>query len=52
MKFTNNMFFFSYMYACVNVILHFALGLVTMINYKKYTHVQIVQFFNLCALYT
>jgi len=44
--------FLFYIYVCVNVVVHFALVLVTMINYKKYTYVQIVQFFHFYALHT
>jgi len=51
MKFTNNMIF-SYMYMCVDVVVHFVMGLVIMIHHKKYTRLQIVQFFHLCALHT
>jgi uncharacterized membrane protein YeiH len=29
--------FFSYMHMCVDVIVHFVMGLVTMIHHKKYT---------------
>jgi fluoride ion exporter CrcB/FEX len=52
MKSTNNMVFFPYMYVCVNVVMHFVMGLVTMIHHKKYTCLQIVQFFHVCALHT
>jgi hypothetical protein len=44
--------FFSYMYMCVDVVVHFIMDLVTMIHHKKYTRLQTVQFFHLCALYT
>jgi hypothetical protein len=36
--------FFSYMYMCVNVVVHFVMGLVTMIHHKKYTCLQTFQF--------
>ncbi len=44
--------FFFYMYVCVGVVVHFVMGLVTMIHHKKYTCLQIVQFLHLCALHT
>jgi len=50
MKFTNNVVFF-YMYMCVNVV-HFVMGLVTMIHHKKYTCLQTFQFFHFCAFHT
>jgi hypothetical protein len=41
--------FFSYM----NVdVVHFAMDLVIMIHYKKYTCLQPIQLFHLCVLYT
>ncbi len=40
------------MYTCVDVVVHFAMDLVTMIHHKKYTCLQNVQFFHLCALIT
>jgi len=43
--------FFSYMYVCVNVFVHFVMGLVIMIHRKKYTCLQIIQFFHWCALH-
>jgi cell division protein FtsN len=52
MKSTNNMVFFSYMYVYVGVVVHFVMGLVTMIHHKKYTCLQTIQFFHLCALHT
>ncbi len=44
--------FFSYMYMCVDVVVHFVMGLVIMIHLKKYTCLQIFQFFHLCAYHT
>jgi hypothetical protein len=49
MKSTNNFFIFIYMYTCVDVVVHFVMDLVTMIHHKKYTCLQNVQFFHLCA---
>jgi hypothetical protein len=46
---STNMVFFSYMYVCVNVVVHFVMSLVTMIHHKKYTCLQTFQFFPLCA---
>ncbi len=43
---------FSYMYVCVDIVVHFIIGLVTMIHYKKYTCLQMVQFHHLCAFHT
>jgi hypothetical protein len=43
--------FFSYMYVCVDVVVHFVMGLVTMIHHKKYTCLQTIQFIHLCALH-
>jgi hypothetical protein len=37
--------FFSYMNACVDVIRHFVMNLVTLIHHKKCTYLSIVQFF-------
>jgi hypothetical protein len=51
MKFTNNIFF-SYIYVCVDIVVHFVMGLVTMIHHKKYTCVPIIQFLHLCAFHT
>jgi hypothetical protein len=43
---------FFYMYMCVNVVVHFVRSLVTMIHHKKYTCLQIIQFFSfVCTLY-
>jgi hypothetical protein len=44
--------FIFYMYMCVNVVVHFVMGLVIMIHHKTYTCLQIIQFFHLCALHT
>jgi len=44
--------FFSYMYTCVDVVMHFAMDLVTMIHHKKYTCLQTIQFLHLCAFHT
>jgi hypothetical protein len=44
--------FFSYMYTCVDVVVHFAMDLVTMIYHKKCTCLQTIQFFHLCAFHT
>jgi hypothetical protein len=44
--------FVSYMHMCVDVIVHFAMGLVTSIHHKKYTCLQTIQFFHLRALPT
>jgi hypothetical protein len=44
--------FFSYMYMCVIIIVHFVMGLVIMIHHKKKTCLQTVQFFHLCAFHT
>jgi predicted neutral ceramidase superfamily lipid hydrolase len=42
---------FFYMCVCVNVVVHFVMGLVTMIHHKKYTCLQIIQFFSfMCTL--
>jgi hypothetical protein len=30
--------FFSYTYVCVDVVVHFKMGLVIMIRHKKYTY--------------
>jgi len=35
MKFTNNVVLFSFMYVCVDVVVHFAMGLVKMAHHKK-----------------
>jgi hypothetical protein len=43
--------FFSYMNACVDVIGHFVLNLVTLIHDKKCTYLSIVQFFHLCSFH-
>ncbi len=43
---------FFYMYMCVNVVVHFVMGLVTMIHHKKYAYLQTFQFFHLCAFHT
>jgi hypothetical protein len=51
MKFTNNMVF-SYMYVCVDIVVHFEIGLVTIIHHKKYICLQTFQFFHLCAFHT
>jgi hypothetical protein len=52
MKPTNNIVFFFYMYVCVDVIVHFVMGLVTMIHHEKYTCVPTIQFIHLCAFHT
>jgi hypothetical protein len=52
MKSTNNINFIFNMYTCVDVAVHFAMDLVTMIHHKKYTCLQNVQFFHLCAFIT
>jgi hypothetical protein len=44
--------FFSYMYMCIDVVVHFIMGLVIMIHHIKYTYLQIIQFFHLCTLHT
>jgi hypothetical protein len=44
--------FFFYMYVCVDVIVHFVMGLVTMIHHEKYTCVPTIQFIHLCAFHT
>ncbi len=44
--------FFSYMYVCVDLVVHFVMGLVTMIHHKKYRCLQTVQFLHLCVLHT
>jgi hypothetical protein len=44
--------FFSYMYMCVDVVVHFVMGLLIMIHHKKYTCLQIVQLLHLCALHS
>ncbi len=45
--------FFSYMCVCVCVcVVHFVMGLVTMIHHKKYMCLQTIDFFHLCALHT
>jgi hypothetical protein len=36
---------FFYMYMCVNVIVHFVMGLVILIHHKKYTYLCIIQLF-------
>jgi len=40
------------MYVCVDVIVHFVMGLVTMIHHEKYTCVPTIQFIHLCAFHT
>jgi hypothetical protein len=50
MKSTNIVFF--YMYMCVDVVVHFAMDLVTIIYHKKYTCLQFVQLLHLCAFHT
>jgi hypothetical protein len=44
--------FFSYMYMCVDVVVHFVMGLVATIHHKKYTCLHNFQFFRLCAFRT
>jgi hypothetical protein len=51
MESTNNMVFFLTC-MCVDVVVHFIIGLVTMIHHKKYTCLQTIQFLHLCALHT
>jgi hypothetical protein len=48
MKSINNIFF-SYMYVCVDGVVHFVMGLIIMIHHMKYTCLQITQFFYFCA---
>jgi len=36
----------------VNVVVHFVMGLVIIIHHKKYTCLQTIQFFHLCAFHT
>jgi hypothetical protein len=52
MESSNNMVFFSYMYMCVDVVVHFVMGLVTMICHNKYTCLQTFYFLHLCAFHT
>jgi hypothetical protein len=42
---------FLNMYVCVDVV-HFVMGLVTMIHHMEYTCLQIIQFIHLCVLHT
>jgi hypothetical protein len=35
-------YYFSYMYACVNVVVHFVMDLITMIHHKKHTCLQTI----------
>jgi hypothetical protein len=44
--------FFAYMYVCVDVVVHFAIDLVTIIHHKNYTCLEIVQFLHLCVFHT
>jgi hypothetical protein len=44
--------FFSYMYVCVNVVVHFVMALVTMIHHKKYTSLQTFQFLHLSVFHS
>jgi len=49
---STNMVFFLNLYVCVDVVMPFVTCLVTMIHHKKYTCLQTIQFFHLCALHT
>jgi len=49
MKFTNGIIYFFYIYTCVDVVVHFAIDLVTMIYHKKCTCLQTIQFFFICV---
>jgi len=50
MKFTNGIIIFSYIYTCVDVVVHFAIDLVTMIYHKKCTCLQTIQFFSFVCI--
>jgi hypothetical protein len=44
--------FFFYIYLCVDIVVHFIIGLITIMHHKKYTCLQMVQFLHLGALHT
>jgi hypothetical protein len=49
MKFTNNMVFFSYMYMCVDVVLHFIMGLIIIMILTRNIHVYKLFNFFICV---
>jgi len=44
--------YFSYMCVCVDIVVHFVMGLVKLIHHKKYKCSQNVQFLHLYVFHT